>query len=473
MVEKEEIIRSAKRKIGENREFVLLASVYLVVQFYILFRTWSKPLVWDAAIYTAMGKNLFSMGQYGLWEVFRPPVLPLISGVQWLLGIPALGFSRLVSVIISFASLSTVYLAVNSITDRKMAVMTSAILASTFYFSRYSSMYLTGIAASGLVFLSLYLVWRKKLVTGGVVGGLAFLTRFPSALVGPAAVIYLSIRYYRDRDLRGLVENSAKYTGGFMALAVPYFLLNWHFFGGPLEPITRGVAVPAANPDRYLAGVFYLYEAVKVNPVHILVFPGIYWLYRSKRKVLELVLPAFLIFYGFFSFFPHKEARFMLLFLPLMSFLSAAGLRYILEKVEPPVDARRLVLAGLLVGVAVTGVMTAGIMTPIDQDSVEYYSQHSELEGLVASNDASIMAYGDFRYLPLPPAELETAYPRAQEEADYFSLNSCAWYCPAELNSCQQVLGGLEEDIRRNYTATFELNTSNCNFGIYRIGDQD
>lgn len=473
-----------KRFAEENRNFTALASAFILVNLFVVISIWKKPLIWDAAIYTAMGKSLFSLGQHGLWEMFRPPLLPVISGIQWFLGIPALGYSRLISLLISTGVLAALYRFSSDIMDKTKGTIITGVLASTATFAYYTPEFLTGIPASGLVIISLYLAWNQRFLPAGIVGGMAFLMRFPAALIGPAVVAYLAIRFYRQRDFRKFFTHSAIYTSGFMLLAIPYFVINAYLYGNPLAPILRGVAVPASNPDTYIVGAYYLIEAVKVNPLHLLSIPGAYLLYKERRRAFELIVPAFILYYGFFTVFPHKEARFMLLFLPLLSIFTGYGSWRLLEMLRDRFDVitetlpkkigiEEISVILLIIGIAVTGGITYSIMTPVNENSAEYYANHSDLEGTVAANDATIMAYGDFSYHALPPSELEGAYDAVDEEAEYLSLNSCAWYCTPQIENCESKIDDLARDAEQRYEKKFELNTSSCSYRIYEVGDQN
>ena len=434
---------------------------------------WNKPLIWDAAIYQAMGKYLVSGGSYGLWEVFRPPLLPIIASIQQFLGIPAQGFSRFFSVLISTGVLGMTYIFGRELLDEKVALISTGVLGATAVFVRYSPEYLTGIPASGLVLASLYMVRKERKLLAGILGASAFLMRFPAALIGPAVIIYYSMRFLRHRDLVKYVKGSALYTSGFMALAVPYFLINAYFYGNPLAPIVRGVAVPASNPDTYLIGLYYLVGAIKSNPLHLALIPGVYMAYRNSREAFELLAPATALYYLFFSVFPHKETRFLLLFLPLISIFTAKGVVEAGDRYLENIDLNKALTAVLAAGIVLVTAATGYIMTPVNQNSAAFYSNHSSLEGTVAANDATIMAYGDFKYHALPPGELEGAYSEARQQADYISINSCSWYCTPSIDQCEQKIDDLEQDAEQSYEKTFELNTSTCTYRIYETGGQN
>lgn len=455
--------RELRQRIMDNREAVLLLGLFAVTELSIILHIWNKPLIWDTAIYLAMGKHLFSGGAYGLWEVFRPPVLPVIAGITWKLGIPPVGYTRLLAFTISISGLAGIYWMVKDLYSKTEAYLTAGLVAGTFVYFNWTSSFLTGIPASMLVFTSIYLVHREKYLLAGLVGGLAFLTRFPAAVIGPALVAFITYRYYVEGDYRKIVENSALYTAGFFLVAVPYLAAMQYFYGSFLEPFVSGIAVPASNADKYLAGMYYLFHAVKNNPLIIGIIPGLYYAIKERQIETYGFLAVLIALYGFFTVFPHKEVRFVLLFLPLIALFAARGYS---RHLTPP---RTLVLLAAL-GLVMTASFgfTVDENRAVNEDAVQYYQAHSNLSGVVAANDASIMAYGDFSYFALPPATLEGSYQRAQEQADYFSINSCAWYCTPSIENCESRIDQLESDLEQNYNKSFEHEGRYCNYSIYR-----
>lgn len=453
-----------KQLLLENREAALVLGLFAVAELSIIAHIWNKPLIWDTAIYLAMGKYLFTGGAIGLWEVFRPPLLPVLAGRLWKAGMPPVGFTRFVAFTISFTGLAGIYWMVRDLYSKQEAYITVGLIAGTFTYFWWSNALLTGIPASILVFTSLYLAHKQRYLIAGLVGGLAFLTRFPSAVLGPAAVAFIAYSYYRKDDYRAMIRNAGLYTAGFFLVATPYLAAMQYFYGSFLEPFVSGIAVPASNADKYLAGFYYLYNGIKTNPLLLGVLPGIYYAVKERQTEVYGFLFAFVALYGFFSVFPHKEVRFILLFLPIMALFAARGYSRHLNNY-------RSVVMLALIGLTIVGSfgMTYYDNRSVNEDAVKYYRAHSNLSGVVAANDASIMAYGDIKYFALPPSTLEGSYERAQEQADYFSINSCAWYCTPSIENCEAKIASFEKSLENRYNKSFEHRGRYCNYSIYRI----
>ena len=462
------------QRILENREASILLGLFAALQLALIAHIWNKPLIWDTAIYWAMGKNFFSMGQIGLWENFRPPLLPVLLGSLWKIGMPPVGFTRLLALTISFTGAAGTYYMVKDLITKRAAFISLGILLSTFTYFNYTNMLLTGIPASFLILTSVYLTAKERYLTAGLLGGLAFLARFPAAVIGPAMVLFI-LYTYRD-DLLAFVKNSALYSVGFFTLAGIYLAANWYYLGSVLEPFISGIAVPASNADVYLYGVFYFFNGIKTSPLLLALPAGIYMIVKNREKAYYPFLSAFVFLYGFFTIFPHKEVRFLLIFLPLSAVLSARAIEALIDSEHVKnIDLRGIASREALF-VAVAAIIMIGSFSAtfyqnraVNTDAVNYYQAHSNLSGTVAANDASIMAYGDFSYHALPPAVLEGAYENARDQADYVSINSCAWYCTESIENCRSKIEDLEQDVANRYPEVYSHNGSYCSYNIYKI----
>lgn len=466
-----EIAESTGSWIKQNKAFTAIIAAFVVSQAYILTQIWTHPLIWDTSIYWGMGKALFSGNQIGLWEQFRPPMLPIILGTLWKLGMPAEGFTRLLAVLFSTAGLTGIYFMAKDLYTKKAAAYTVGIIAATSTFAYYTNMLLTGIPASFLVFTSVYLATKKKHLSAGIIGGLAFLTRFPAALVGPAAVLYIA--YTHRTELKQLVLEASKYTAGFFAVAIPYMAANHHFYGSALQPFIRGFSIPASTQSTYLYGVFYMFNGIKASLFLALLPVGLYMILKYREKKYYGFAAALTLLYGFFTYFPRKEVRFILLFLPLMALVSARGLKEVVERIQHEritSERKNMVVAAVfVVMILFAGFQVYQQKQWVNQNQVDFYRAHSNLTGSVAANDAQIMPYGDFKYLAMPPLTLDAHYEQAQEEADYFSINTCAWYCFPGDDKCKQRIENYEENVSENYANVYQDHGEQCQYDIYRV----
>src|ERR1700722_417487 len=97
---------------------VLLTVIITVA---ILARTWQyTPFLpnWDASVYIQMGKYLFSNGQIGMIEPFRPLTWPLLLGAGFKLGFPPLVWGKILEFLFSIGNILLIYLIGLKVFDR-------------------------------------------------------------------------------------------------------------------------------------------------------------------------------------------------------------------------------------------------------------------------------------------------------------------------------------------------------------------
>jgi len=474
MVKGMDIKEKIKKSWKTDRGLYLIIGIFLLSQLVIVKTIWNQPPIWDASVYIGMGKRIFSSWQFGIWEAFRPLMLPVILGTLWKLGLPMIGFPYLLSTLVSTAGLAVIYFLVKDITDKRTALYTAGITASTFVFYKWSFNVLTGIPASTLVFIACYSVYRDKELLGGVFNGLAFLTRFPSAIVGPALAGYVFLRDVRD-DFKQAFMNALYYTIGFFAVSLPFFAFSQHLYGNFLEPITAGASVPLqSNPDKFLYGLFYLKEAIFANPLLLLIPLGLYTAVKNRERVYGAFGSALIFLYGFFTVYQHKDPRFMLLFLPLMSLFSARGLVYIEEYLsERPRIGKSTVLRLFLIVFIVLTAFNFSVNYTQNQWSndvrIEFLKGMEELDGVVAGNDPVVNVYGDFEYVPLRPENLNETYSSVKGEADYYVFDSSRWYCSEVIPNCQSRVDRVVEEVESEHIKKVELEAYNQKYTVYEV----
>src|SRR3989338_4913484 len=61
---------------------ILVFSLFIRLMYIAL----NYPLWWDSHIYISIGKYIFSSGEIGIWESFRPLLHPFLLGIFWKLG---------------------------------------------------------------------------------------------------------------------------------------------------------------------------------------------------------------------------------------------------------------------------------------------------------------------------------------------------------------------------------------------------
>ncbi len=451
------MVEDLREKISDQREAVALFTVFTLIQLVIYSSVWDKPMVWDSAIYVAMGKHLFSFGSIGLWEVFRPPLIPILTGLIWKSGLPLVPFSRLLHMIITVAGSALIYRQLKEIFDYRTALYSSSVLLASPVLISNTTELLTGIISALLITVSLNKYLKNQKLVSGTLSGLAFLTRFPTILISPAIGFYEA---YNSRDnWKLMIRKLVVYAVPVAGLLGIYFGLNYLYLGNPLEPITSGLSVPPSDSTTVF-GTYYL-TRLATNPLVLLALPGVYWIIRRREKDFYPFVSALAVFSVFFEAYHHKEVRYALAFLPFLAVTAA----YAMKEIEDRFELRKEVLVGFaLIVMLVSSVPIYNAASYQNENAKEFYQEFEGLNGTIATNNPGPIQYSDFDYRALPQGFLAGIY--NQGGIDYYGINSCAWY---------DTTGEAGEEIEKfnqnisDYETIYKDNTSMCNYTIYEV----
>jgi hypothetical protein len=465
MVKMKEKIRET---VYRNRAFLGLLSLFTVTQLVIVLTAWKNPLVWDSAVYSGMGKRLFSAWQYGIWEVFRPLALPVVLGALWKIGMPLVGFPRLLALMISIGGLSAAYWMLKDLFNRKTAFYATAVLMTGFIYFKFSHYVLTGIPSSFLVLGGIYFAQKEKFGVSGVLTSLGFLTRFPTAMAAPGISIYLFARELREEISLEALKAPLIYSIAFFATTIPYFAFNQYIYGSMFAPLVKGASIPAMNPEKYFYGLYYLREALKAQPLIVFAIPGIYAVLKERDWNYGAFFSVLVTLYGFFTLYSHKLPRFMLLFLPVLAVFAARGLVRVEDREFVSRNTFQAVLGLVLV---FTLLVSFSVSYRANQWSneyrIEFMEETGKLNGTVAGNDPVVVLYGDFEFVPIRPENLEETYGSVKDEADYYAFNSCSWYCTPAIDRCESKLSNFTSTVEERYDKRFSTQGYSCNYTIY------
>lgn len=459
-----------------NREFAVIIAAFVSTQLFLIASIWNKPMFWDSSIYIATGKYIYSLGEYGFWSSYRGPGVPLLIGLFWKLGMPTIGFPRLVWMMVSATGITVFYSLSDRLFGRNEAILTAGILAASHAYYFFTPEILTGIPSSILIFACLYMVTREKYIPAGMLAAAAFIFRYPAALVGPAAVLFIIARGLKQRQgFRQLFIDLSKFSGVVIVVISPYMAFLQLKHGWMFKPFLESASFTASAGTTYNAGLYYLVQGVKTNPLNIFLPVGIYAVVRERNWKYGAFFSGLVLFYGFFSTFPLKIERYILPFLPLMAVLSARGIREAIEFSENKIDHRMfsksravwLTVAAILVVLGASFYTTynsSNYARPVEQK--KYFSAVSGLEGTVATNDPRTNLYADFRYHPLPPGAVLDILDSREDEVDHWVINGCYWDCRG-VGECEQRLATFEERLDKKYGKSFEAQRDTCNYAIY------
>ncbi len=353
--------------------------------------------------YIEIGKFLFSHGTVGMWEIARPIGLPIILGSFWKIGINPYAAGEVTAVIVSMALLVLVHFFSEEIRPRT-GIIASTILAATGVFFSNSALPITDIISTFFAVLSLFLIYRAKanhqyFIAGSVIA-LGFMFHFPQGLLLVVGMIAVAIKFFYEPTLFKYgkskqklgervvtaIERMFSIGGGFFLITVPYLVCNYYFYHNAFLPFIQGVAVVKLYPILYQNGpLFYFITVLKADPIFVLaLLPiGLLWKKEWRTKGLFILITAIVLVGGYFTYQVHKEARYVLVFLPYIAMLSAFGIVYILEYFKLP----QLLFFGLffIIGFMVTVGLVVNALH--DTDSKFFYDFNSHFNKAPVSVD--------------------------------------------------------------------------------------
>mgnify|MGYP002762088812 FL=1 len=416
--------------------------------------------------------------------------MPVVAAFMSKTGLPMASLVRLTGVLFAASGLAFLY-RYSIHVDRRRALTAVFILAGSALYVRWSHYFLTSIPAGLLILLAVYLVRDRRFLAAGLASSLAFLTRYPGALIGPAVVVFLLIRYVRTGNIHRLVRDGMIYSTGVLLLAVPFMAFNQVLYGEMLHSVLSGATVPALNPDKYLFGLWYpvnmMLSALPVSS--LLVTGGIaasLTQLKLRREKLDLPVIAFSTLYIFFTIYPHKLNRFMLLLLPLGAFLTSDLLHTLTEYLsEPdyPLKGFSLLHMILLISLAASSFAVAEQSTGRLDERKEFLSATEDLTGTVLSNSPSTIVGGGFRYIPVRPEHLgqgpmldvnsctsrkDTGFCKvSSEKVDHVAINRCSWYCTPAIENCEENIRRFEDRLNKSFEEVYSSRGGRCDYYVY------
>lgn len=304
-----------------KKGIIILLLISLVIRLVLFFQP--HPVMWDSSVYLGMGRELYSDYQIGIWEPLRPILWPLTLGLFWKLGLNEIIFGNILQVLLSLGIIYLVYsISYNYSKSENEALIAAALISFTPVFVTFTFKLYTEIPAVFLSLLSLKLIQKYKSFSSGFTAGLAFLTKFPAGLILIGNSLSISFKDFKKIIL------------SFFIAVIPYFIYNQIRYGDFLLPIKEGKYV-----IKY-AGIwifqqpwdFYLKEFLVQNLFYAFAIIGIFMLLRKKTAAVPAAGLALLLY---FSLEPHKEARFMILFLPYFAIMAAYGISKLKIKYAP------------------------------------------------------------------------------------------------------------------------------------------
>ncbi|MBD3191523.1 MAG: hypothetical protein GF308_12815 [Candidatus Heimdallarchaeota archaeon] len=266
---------------------------------------------------------------------------------------------------LSLTSIITVFVAYffgKEAFNEKVGLINAFLCGTWWFFPFWASRTMTDSPASDFLFLSTFLLYKaiknreknKESVflafSAGAMLGIAFMMRFPSALLGIPLLIFALIPaikelrgYFNERknspvNLRELIpplSNAISFCiGSFLLVVVQGFLdlFTWgSFLHSPINFFMYNVVEGYSSRHgtapwySYIAGFFTEFGHYFLILFIIFFAIGVYFS-RKKPKTLGLILALIFYWIVIFSLIAHKEFRFIMAILPIGMTLVATGI---------------------------------------------------------------------------------------------------------------------------------------------------
>ncbi len=478
----DQIKENVRRKI-DRHPLLILILISLTIQ--LLYLSFRFPLWWDSQVYVGMGKFLASQGEAGIFEIFRPPLLPLILGGLW-----KIGFNLLVAgpILDLFFSLMVTILTLRigtKIFNQNVGFYAGLLVCLNPIFLMHTGLILTEPLAMFLALVAIYLIVAEKsesisygrFFTIGIITALSFLAKFPQGLLLPA-IIFIIIISKRPIPLK--IKQSASVAGGFLLLIIPYLWINEVYFNDPLAPLKTGSWIVTTATWLYGEGItYYISHFFLLSPVFFLFFVYVWYFVREKRDFEEkfesrsLVLVVFsILIIAYFLTVPRKEPRYLVTIVPALAILSAAVVEkwyYSLKRMEKPMLYPSALIIICVIGtlIFVPQALSLDSSTDSSAEIQQMLEEHSTTKAIL-TNDPSPASLTDNKIILFGGMDTAmAAYEAYATESGLIMVNDCNFICSLNDAVCEMEKELLLKRIKEENQKIFHKTVKYCAIDIY------
>lgn len=450
------------RSIAAALTCVTVASVAVVL-------TRSVPVGWDESVYIGIAKYLYSGGKEGLFESIRPPVLPLLIGAAWRLGVDAIGAGRAIAVIATTGAVIATLRVARLAEISELATAFLALALATPFVEAWSAGMLTHSLAVMLSMLAVHDSLSEKPFRAGLFVGLAFTTRFSFGLV--VAVVFVSLLVHGERRARRVVRAAAGALLPIVGLCA-YNLLTGAAAGAPggllsraIDPLLEAIAHQADVQETPLGAggdlLFYtkVLFACGVAPA-LAVFAPLPRVMARAKPAARMVAGAFAALFAYYSLIPNKQDRYALDFL-FFAVVTAAAVASAAGEFARR-WAPRAALFGLsclaLAALAATGILAVSGRSAVRERVARALDVAPPVEGYarffagrehskVLTSYPGFALYSRSLFVPIyGPERRPLAILEANRDADFVVYDAAEHLCIE--TSCKEDLAQFEERLR-------------------------
>lgn len=425
-------------------------------------------LWWDETVYIGMAQFIASGGAVGLWELFRPPLLPLLLSFAPLSGLNIVFWGHFIALFSSVGVLVLLFV-LGQGWRRGVGLVAVALVVFAEVFFFFGSKVLSGTPATFLFLLAVFFARKDRWALAGLLASASFLMRFTQGvvIVGLFVAVFIDALFVKRQSFfdRRLWDKLFLLGGGFLVLFLPFLLLNIVFFSHPLAPIIGGSEIISEyNVLEYAFGNgYYVVGLLSQNVLFVLAPLGLWWFFKKKlyesSAASSLVLASgFLL--GYFLWLVHKDIRFFIPLLPFFSLLAAAGLLWFVDlfsRLSFFSMHKRSVLAVVIVLSVFSSFLYLPVAfsstqvydLPVQQDAFLHFFDDREDVGVVLSFTPLLYQFSamPIRYVPglrSPDAVREAL----RADVSFVALDACDHPCEtsSQCDAVEEILLVVEDD---------------------------
>ncbi len=474
------MIKNIKINILMNKKKYFFGLILFIYSAFLIWYSFNDISIWwDEAVYIGMGKYLATSGQIGMWELFRPPLFPIMYAFLFKLNLPLIIFGK---IIVIFSSVGSVWLAYRLADDiRKGAgIFAGVILMTTPIFFSFSRVPMTDVISIFFVLLSLFLFSKNRYYQTGLVVATAFLFRFPQGLI--LLPIGLSLLYNNfEQNLKQWISIVViivfKISLGFFTIVIPYLIVNYLLYGSIFKPFILASQAVSLSSVWYDYGLlFYIDKLSKIAPLLFLASfsPFLFIKYYSsiikkerQNFILILIVAIILTFYYFWQV--HKEVRYSLGFIPYLAILGGITVGYLNSYFN------RFKIVYILFFIIVIFLINKNADYYKDQAGYQFVPFHNHLEtlnGTFLSTSPLLAVFGQVKIISLFERfkGFENLMKDNRQFVDGIFIKDCDIFCSDKvegqlcLNELDQIYQRIKDE---SFEKTYQEKINECTYSIY------
>jgi hypothetical protein len=461
----------------------LLSILILSFSLRVLYLSINWPLWWDAHVYIGMGKYIFSSGQIGIWEAFRPLIHPTILGGLWKLGLNPIAWGKFLDLVFSLTAIFLLYKINFKLFNKKVAIISSLIFSLTPVFIMHTGLILTEPLALTFGLLGIYFVLNQKklawIALSGLFLSLAFLTKFTMGIF--FAGIFLAM-VIKKQPLLKKIKELIIIGMSFIIPIIPYLVFNYFKYGNVSEPFISGSWIVTTATWLYGNGyTYYLRSFFFTNPLYLLFLVYIYYFFKEKEwthnnKASFLIISILALLY--FTFFvPRKEPRYLLIIIPFMAtaitFSALKIYKKLKESKRPVIWPRSFIILTVLLLLVPMPANLSFEKVPDFKPEINRIIVENNITKIIISSDPSFVSFLDHKIITLDGMEFASQiYNQTKSNTEMIFINDCDLLCAPEDLTCEEQRISLLDVIKEENSEVFRKQFKECTYTIYLTGNK-